>query len=90
MFNFFTNCYKIFLLFFFSVQNITYMCAKVNTTTGCYRQKFISGSEIEACVCESTVGALPCNNIDRIEYKLSLLLIAVITLTIFNKLFANT
>ncbi|XP_061389840.1 uncharacterized protein LOC133325029 [Musca vetustissima] len=45
-----------------AVQNITYMCAKVNTTTGCYRQKFISGSEVEVCVCESELGGMPCNN----------------------------
>ncbi|XP_075168577.1 uncharacterized protein LOC142240743 [Haematobia irritans] len=83
-------CVKYTYLHNKAIQNITYMCAKVNTTTGCYRQKFISGSEIEVCVCESHLGATPCNSITRIDYKFSLLLIAVINLTIFNKLFTNT
>lgn len=43
------------------VQNITYMCAKVNATSGCYRQKYISGLEVEVCVCDSQLGHMPCN-----------------------------
>uniref|UniRef100_A0A1I8MPS7 Uncharacterized protein n=1 Tax=Musca domestica TaxID=7370 RepID=A0A1I8MPS7_MUSDO len=67
-----------------AVQNITYMCAKVNTTTGCYRQKFISGSEVEVCVCESHLGGMPCNRgTQRHQYKLSYVMIAGISLMVF-------
>uniref|UniRef100_A0A0A1XP70 Phosphatidylserine decarboxylase proenzyme n=1 Tax=Zeugodacus cucurbitae TaxID=28588 RepID=A0A0A1XP70_ZEUCU len=44
------------------VQNITYMCAKSNATYGCYRQKFISGLEVEVCLCKSELGHVPCNH----------------------------
>ncbi|XP_073848976.1 uncharacterized protein isoform X2 [Musca autumnalis] len=84
-------CVKYTYLHNKAVQNITYLCAKVNTTTGCYRQKFISGSEVEVCVCESQLGGMPCNRTIRChQHKLSLLLIAAISLTIFHKLFTNT
>jgi hypothetical protein len=50
------------------VENITYLCTKVNiendTTAlsgGCYKQ-MKNGHELELCVCESAVGATPCNS----------------------------
>lgn len=47
--------------FIVSVQNITYMAAKVNTTNGCYTQTSENGMQVEACVCTSRVGLIPCN-----------------------------
>ncbi|XP_065369532.1 uncharacterized protein LOC135961840 [Calliphora vicina] len=83
------TCVKYTYTYNKGVQNITYMCGKVNTTTaGCYRQKYISGLDVEVCVCDSQVGAMPCNTVNaQLEHKLSLLLIALITITIFYKLF---
>lgn len=47
--------------FFVTVQNITYMCAKVNSSNGCYLQTYSSGMQVEACVCTSKLGLIPCN-----------------------------
>uniref|UniRef100_A0A1A9VFF7 Uncharacterized protein n=2 Tax=Glossina TaxID=44049 RepID=A0A1A9VFF7_GLOAU len=73
------------------VQNITYMCAKVNATVGCYHQKYISGLDVEVCVCESQLGAMPCNNTTKLTNKLSrvvLLTIAINTfITLYHKIF---
>ncbi|XP_062132907.1 uncharacterized protein LOC133843402 isoform X3 [Drosophila sulfurigaster albostrigata] len=44
-----------------TIQNITYMCAKVNSTNGCFRQRHSTGMQVEACVCTSKVGLIPCN-----------------------------
>uniref|UniRef100_A0A1B0B807 Uncharacterized protein n=1 Tax=Glossina palpalis gambiensis TaxID=67801 RepID=A0A1B0B807_9MUSC len=75
----------------FRVQNITYMCAKVNATVGCYHQKYISGLDVEVCVCESQLGAMPCNNTTKLANKLSravLLTIAINTfITLYHKIF---
>ncbi|KAM7343761.1 uncharacterized protein ACRADG_010693 [Cochliomyia hominivorax] len=86
------TCIKYTYTYNKGVQNITYMCGKVNTTTGCYRQKYISGLDVEVCVCESQLGAMPCNKAlnPQLQHKLSLLLIALITITIFYKLFKNS
>ncbi|CAD7011761.1 unnamed protein product [Ceratitis capitata] len=54
-------CVKYTYIYNKGVQNITYMCAKVNATNGCYRQKYISGLEVEVCVCDSELGSIPCN-----------------------------
>ncbi|XP_037952523.1 uncharacterized protein LOC119683002 [Teleopsis dalmanni] len=54
-------CVKYSYFYNKAVQNITYMCAKVNTTAGCYNQKFISGAAVEVCVCESKSDMMPCN-----------------------------
>ncbi|XP_054737935.1 uncharacterized protein LOC129244340 [Anastrepha obliqua] len=70
------SCVKYTYTYNKGVQNITYMCAKVNATSGCYRQKYISGLEVEVCVCESQLGTIPCNrapNTNQISY-LTLLL----------------
>ncbi|KAL9914142.1 uncharacterized protein ACN2A1_001261 [Glossina fuscipes fuscipes] len=73
------------------VQNITYMCAKVNATVGCYHQKYISGLDVEVCVCDSQLGAMPCNNTTKLANKLSravLLTIAINTfITLYHKIF---
>lgn len=48
------------------VENITYMCGKVNVENEgaaaslCYTE-FRNGREIEVCVCESRAGRQPCN-----------------------------
>lgn len=55
------TCVKYTYTYNKGVQNITYMCAKVNATSGCYRQKYISGLEVEVCVCDSQLGHMPCN-----------------------------
>ncbi|KAH8275412.1 hypothetical protein KR026_006748 [Drosophila bipectinata] len=44
-----------------AVQNITYMAAKVNNTNGCFIQTYENGMQVEACVCTSRVGLIPCN-----------------------------
>lgn len=52
--------------FSFAVENITYMCAKLNvdnessTSTSCFKEDRL-GREIEVCVCESAAGRTPCN-----------------------------
>jgi hypothetical protein len=54
----------------FSVENITYLCTKVNienetaVNQGCFKQ-MKSGHEIEVCVCESWAGGTPCNSAYR-------------------------
>ncbi|XP_034478284.1 uncharacterized protein LOC117784603 isoform X2 [Drosophila innubila] len=55
------SCVKYSYIFKGGIQNITYMCAKVNSTNGCYRQTHSSGMQVEACVCTSRVGLIPCN-----------------------------
>jgi hypothetical protein len=53
-----------------SVENITYLCTKVNienetaVNQGCFKQ-MKSGHEIEVCVCESWAGGTPCNGTAR-------------------------
>ncbi|KAM8713304.1 hypothetical protein ACLKA7_013595 [Drosophila subpalustris] len=56
------SCVKYSYIFKGGIQNITYMCAKVNSTNGCYRHKHKSGMMVEACVCTSKAGVIPCNN----------------------------
>lgn len=62
---------------FLIVENITYLCTKVNienetaVNQGCYKQ-MKNGHEIEVCVCESWAGQMPCNsgNNYNLEYLL--------------------
>lgn len=37
------------------------MCAKVNNSNGCYRETQSTGMQVEACVCTSKLGLIPCN-----------------------------
>ncbi|XP_062132906.1 uncharacterized protein LOC133843402 isoform X2 [Drosophila sulfurigaster albostrigata] len=55
------SCVKYSYIFKGGIQNITYMCAKVNSTNGCFRQRHSTGMQVEACVCTSKVGLIPCN-----------------------------
>lgn len=51
----------------FTVENITYMCAKLNVengtavSSGCFREER-DARVIEVCVCQSAVGGKPCNS----------------------------
>lgn len=44
-----------------SVENITYMCAKINISNGCYTQYLKDEHAVEVCACESIAGNVPCN-----------------------------
>ncbi|XP_016990606.1 uncharacterized protein LOC108052673 [Drosophila rhopaloa] len=55
------SCVKYSYIFKGGIQNITYMCANVNNSNGCYRQTHATGMVVEACVCTSQVGLIPCN-----------------------------
>ncbi|ALC41008.1 CG34236 [Drosophila busckii] len=55
------SCVKYSYIFKGGIQNITYMCAKVNASSGCYRQTHANGMKLEACVCNSRLGLMPCN-----------------------------
>ncbi|XP_033252790.1 uncharacterized protein LOC117192235 [Drosophila miranda] len=55
------SCVKYSYIFKGGIQNITYMCARVNSSNGCYRQTHPTGMQVEACVCTSRVGLIPCN-----------------------------
>lgn len=41
------------------------MCAMVNASNGCYRQTYENGMHVEACVCTSRVGMIPCNGCSK-------------------------
>ena len=81
-----SNCYyyhELLLMtqfFSYTVQNITYMCAKVNATSGCYQQKFISGAEVEVCVCKSQQRQMPCNGCQRLMSKTNSLMLIVMAI----------
>ncbi|KAH8401539.1 hypothetical protein KR009_006316 [Drosophila setifemur] len=55
------SCVKYSYIFKGGIQNITYMAARVNNSNGCYRETFENGMHVEACVCTSRVGLIPCN-----------------------------
>ncbi|KAH8319934.1 hypothetical protein KR074_009653 [Drosophila pseudoananassae] len=55
------SCVKFSYIFKGGIQNITYMAAKVNNTNGCFTQTYENGMQVEACVCTSRVGLIPCN-----------------------------
>ncbi|XP_032586028.2 uncharacterized protein LOC6580488 [Drosophila mojavensis] len=55
------SCVKYSYIFKGGIQNITYMCAKVNNSNGCYRETQATGMQVEACVCTSKLGLIPCN-----------------------------
>ncbi|XP_016957188.1 uncharacterized protein LOC108029449 [Drosophila biarmipes] len=59
------SCVKYSYIFKGGIQNITYMCAKVNSSNGCYRQLHPTGMVVEACVCTSRVGLIPCNGCSK-------------------------
>ncbi|KAH8384644.1 hypothetical protein KR093_003951, partial [Drosophila rubida] len=61
-----------------AVQNITYMCAKVNSSNGCFRQRHSTGMQVEACVCTSRVGLIPCNRAPALTSRLPGLAIALL------------
>ncbi|XP_017866949.1 PREDICTED: uncharacterized protein LOC108616341 isoform X3 [Drosophila arizonae] len=56
------SCVKYSYIFKGGIQNITYMCAKVNNSNGCYRETQATGMQVEACVCTSKLGLIPCNS----------------------------
>lgn len=62
-----TNIFTFHPIFSFLVENITYLCTKVNienetaVNQGCFKQ-IKNGHEIEVCVCESYAGRNPCNH----------------------------
>ena len=72
----------------FAVENITYLCTKVNienetaVSTGCYKQ-MKNGHEMELCVCETEAGELPCNDAYINSYLKFNLLILIILMTTF-------
>ncbi|EDW60719.1 uncharacterized protein [Drosophila virilis] len=55
------SCVKYSYIFKGGIQNVTYMCAKVNSSNGCYLQTHSTGMQVEACVCTSKLGLMPCN-----------------------------
>ncbi|KRF99114.1 uncharacterized protein Dwil_GK27998 [Drosophila willistoni] len=55
------SCVKYSYIFKGGIQNITYMCALVNSSNGCYKQTYSTGMQVEACVCTSKIGLIPCN-----------------------------
>lgn len=77
----------------FVVENITYLCTKVNIENetavnhGCYKQ-MRSGHEIEVCVCESWAGRVPCNSgngfVINIEVLIALSLIFCLKRGLFS------
>ncbi|XP_032590652.1 uncharacterized protein LOC6560178 [Drosophila grimshawi] len=80
------SCVKYSYIFKGGIQNITYMCAKVNSTNGCYRQKHSTGMQVEACVCTSKLGLIPCNNSPTTNAQQSLgLAIALLSVLIIVK-----
>lgn len=75
--------------FFSSVENITYLCTKVNienetaVSSGCYKQ-MKNGHEMELCVCETTAGESPCNDAYINSYlKFNLLIFIILMATFF-------
>ncbi|XP_017031239.1 uncharacterized protein [Drosophila kikkawai] len=59
------SCVKYSYIFKGGILNITYMCAMVNASNGCYRQTHENGMQVEACVCTSRLGMIPCNGCSR-------------------------
>ncbi|XP_030387700.1 uncharacterized protein LOC115634245 isoform X2 [Scaptodrosophila lebanonensis] len=84
------SCVKYSYVFRGGIQNITYMCARVNNTNGCYRQTHESGMQVEACVCNSKLGLMPCNSaanvqLDTFYHNLGLAVCLLNTLLLLNK-----
>jgi hypothetical protein len=72
----------------FSVENVTYLCSKVNIVNetavvrGCYKQ-IKDGHEVEVCVCQTEHGKFPCNLTSRVvSSQLLFLLIMIISFEI--------
>ncbi|KAH8398233.1 hypothetical protein KR222_009067 [Zaprionus bogoriensis] len=74
------SCVKYSYIFKGGIQNITYMCAKVNTSNGCYLQTYSTGMQVEACVCASKLGLIPCNTAPRKSLQVFGLTIVVFTI----------
>ncbi|KAH8300688.1 hypothetical protein KR018_007113 [Drosophila ironensis] len=80
------SCVKFSYIFKGGIQNITYMAARVNNTNGCYRQTFENGMHVEACVCTSRVGLIPCNGCSQTQQSLLVMGAALCLLSLFRLL----
>uniref|UniRef100_A0A6P7GCN5 Uncharacterized protein LOC114340568 n=1 Tax=Diabrotica virgifera virgifera TaxID=50390 RepID=A0A6P7GCN5_DIAVI len=87
-------CVKYTYLFNQKIENITYMCSKVqhegggNIDSGCYKQKLERGYETEVCVCQSSNGIYPpCNRSVSIFGSINVFLVFGILWLFVYKLF---
>ncbi|CRK95638.1 CLUMA_CG009096, isoform A [Clunio marinus] len=85
-------CAKFSYKFNGAIENITYLCTKVNienetaVSQGCYKQ-MKNGHEIEVCVCESKAGKIPCNCGKKFE--LNFLFIAILLFPLIHFMIDN-
>ncbi|CAG9798645.1 unnamed protein product [Chironomus riparius] len=81
-------CAKVSYTFNGAIENITYLCTKVNienetaVSSGCYKQ-MKNGHEMELCVCETAAGEFPCNDAYINSYLKFNLLILIILMATF-------
>ncbi|XP_034654626.1 uncharacterized protein LOC117892482 [Drosophila subobscura] len=80
------SCVKYSYIFKGGIQNITYMCARVNSSNGCYRQTHPTGMQVEACVCTSRVGLIPCNGCSTSTQSVHVLGLALCLLNVYQLL----
>ncbi|XP_033254529.1 uncharacterized protein LOC117194002 [Drosophila miranda] len=80
------SCVKYSYIFKGGIQNITYMCARVNSSNGCYRQTHPTGMQVEACVCTSRVGLIPCNGCSSSTQTMHVMGLALCLLNVYQLL----